>query len=378
MSTIVETQLRQTCPFENPLEHGQDAVRILRPSVRRGEEVRRPLPFPFLEIFQDSNHVIPNGDRSVCVLGLERAFLNVSLNPYHLTADRQRLLLVVHVLPLQPEQFPAAQSGRKLHVVKLELATYLCFREEPAEVFDGHRLHLLLLTLREFASGDGIREDQVFGDRFLEGGVQHRTDIGNCFHAQPFRLVLRLLPLDPTVRQQGVEELLEVERRDLAHGQTADAGLDMEPDVAFIRFVGRSPHVRLLEGFEPGIAPVSDCHLVRDDHVNLLRFRELGNQLFLDLRLRLAEDVLEDLFARYGIVTDGVASFPATVGTLTDAAFAVRAFLWHSVHLSFPFLLPHNIPQPCPEVQPLRNFIIPDTFWLRYLRFRYSYAILTS
>ena len=179
-------------------------------------------------------------------------------------------------------------------------------------------------------------------DRLVERGVQHRADVADRFDAETFGLVLRLLPLDPTVRQQGVEEFLEVERRDLAQREVSDAGLDVKADVAFVGFVGRGPHVRLLEGFEPGFAPVPDRHLVRDDHVDLLRFRELGGQLFLDLRLRLAEDILEYLLSCYGIMTDGVASFPPSVGTFADTAFAVRTFLCHICHPFRIFFTTHN------------------------------------
>ena len=112
----------------------------------------------------------------------------MSLHPDHLPADRQCLFRIVHVLPLESEQFSAAQSCRELHVVELELAAGLCFREEASEIGDGHGLHLLLLALREFATDNGIGHHQVFCDRLIECGIQHRADVGDCLHAQPLRL----------------------------------------------------------------------------------------------------------------------------------------------------------------------------------------------
>ena len=113
MSTIVKTKLRQPLPFLDELEHRQDAVRIPRASVRRGEEIRRLLPFPFLQVFQDGNDVIPDCNRAICVLGLEKAFLDAALHADHLTADRQRLLRIVYVPPLQSKQFVSAKPGSK-------------------------------------------------------------------------------------------------------------------------------------------------------------------------------------------------------------------------------------------------------------------------
>jgi len=54
-------------------------------------------------------------------------------------------------------------------------------------------------------------------------------------------------------------------------------------------------------------------------------------QLFLDFRLRLTKDVLDDGFSGFRIVTDGVAPLPASVLSLADVPLAVCSSFRHGI-----------------------------------------------
>ena len=59
----------------------------------------------------------------------------------------------VYVLPPEPQQLTAPQSGRKLEVVHFVHAAVLCFMEERAELVGGERVHFLVLDLRQGTGG---------------------------------------------------------------------------------------------------------------------------------------------------------------------------------------------------------------------------------
>ena len=54
-------------------------------------------------------------------------------------------------------------------------------------------------------------------------------------------------------------------------------------------------------------------------------------QLFLDLGLRLAEDIFDDGLSGFRIVTDSVPAFPASVLSFSDVALAVRSSFRHKI-----------------------------------------------
>ena len=54
-------------------------------------------------------------------------------------------------------------------------------------------------------------------------------------------------------------------------------------------------------------------------------------EFFLDLSLRLAEDIFDDGLASFRIVTDCVPALPASVFPLADISLAVCSSLWHGI-----------------------------------------------
>ena len=58
-------------------------------------------------------------------------------------------------------------------------------------------------------------------------------------------------------------------------------------------------------------------------------------QLFFYFRLCLAEDIFDDGFSSFRIVTDCVPTLPAAVLSFADVPFPVRSSLWHKISLLF-------------------------------------------
>ena len=54
-------------------------------------------------------------------------------------------------------------------------------------------------------------------------------------------------------------------------------------------------------------------------------------QFFLDFRLRLAEDIFDDGFASFRIVTDCVPALPSTVLSFADIPLPVCSSFWHDI-----------------------------------------------
>ena len=96
-------------------------------------------------------------------------------------------------------------------------------------------------------------------------------------------------------------------------------------------FVGRWAQLDFRIVFHPDLQPatyrVGLGPPVVDAHVFLDGFL----QLFLDLGLRLAEDIFDDGLSGFRIVTDCVSSLPASVFPLADISLAVCSSLWHGI-----------------------------------------------
>ena len=93
----------------------------------------------------------------------------------------------------------------------------------------------------------------------------------------------------------------------------------------------RRPEFYFCVVFHPDLQPCSHrvgfCLAVVDAHVFLDGFF----QLFLDFRLRLAENILDDGLPCFGIVADSVPALPSTVLSFADVPFPVRSSFRHGI-----------------------------------------------
>ena len=109
----------------------------------------------------------------------------------------------------------------------------------------------------------------------------------------------------------------------------------MRLDVVFQKalrgFEGRWAQLDFCVVFHPHFQPTSHGvglgPSVVDSHIFLDGFF----QLFLDLGLRLAEDIFDDGLACFGIMTNRVPSLPTTILAFSDVALAVCSSLWHGI-----------------------------------------------
>ena len=79
----------------------------------------------------------------------------------------------------------------------------------------------------------------------------------------------------------------------------------------------------------PASQPCGHGVLVGAADIDALGGLHCGGQLRFALRLRFAQDVLDDTLASFRVVACGVAALPATVTAFADVALTVGAFLGH-------------------------------------------------
>ena len=146
-----------------------------------------------------------------------------------------------------------------------------------------------------------------------------------------FRLFLGLDAVySPTVQQVLVESL-QVQRGQVCQRDAADLRLDVVFQKTLAGLERGRSEFHLGVVLHPDLQPTSHgvgfCLAVVDTHIFLDGFL----QLFLDFCLRLAENVLDDGFAGFRIVTDCVPALPSTVLSFADVPFPVRSSLWHGI-----------------------------------------------
>ncbi|MEI3142989.1 MAG: hypothetical protein V8S77_07160 [Oscillospiraceae bacterium] len=98
-------------------------------------------------------------------------------------------------------------------------------------------------------------------------------------------------------------------------------------------FEGRWAQLDFCVVFHPHFQPCSHRVGLGPPIVDAHVFLDGLFQLFLDFGLRLAEDIFDDGFAGFRIVTDCVAALPSSILALSDIAFSVCSSFWHKIDL---------------------------------------------
>ena len=101
---IVEPDLLQPCPLQNPVEHVEHAVWGDGPSRGGGEDVGAGLSILLLLVLQDVHRIVREGDGAVGVLGFQWCLYHLAVNPGYLSADPEGVGLEVDIGPLEPQQ----------------------------------------------------------------------------------------------------------------------------------------------------------------------------------------------------------------------------------------------------------------------------------
>ena len=140
------------------------------------------------------------------------------------------------------------------------------------------------------------------------------------------------IPLDAAGFLQVVVELLDLDGGQLFQRCVAQFGDDVVVDVVEVVVLGFLPQARLGVDLVPQLDPRAQRVGLGAAHVQLFSLRDGLLELFLGFRLGFSEDAFVDGLAGGGIIACGVASLPAAVLPLADAALAVCSFLWHGIN----------------------------------------------
>ena len=154
-----------------------------------------------------------------------------------------------------------------------------------------------------------------------------RTVLG----ARPFGFFFRLDAVYPPTVQQVLVESLQVQRSEVCQWNTADLRLDVVFQKTLRGFVGRWAQLDFLRSFPSTLPANSHGVGLGPSVVDTDVFLDGFFQFFFYFRLRLAEDVFDDGFASFRIVTDSVPAFPASILALSDVPFPrlLVALAWY-------------------------------------------------
>jgi len=197
----------------------------------------------------------------------------------------------------------------------------------------GQRFHLLVFDFRQGAALRRIAGYQLLLHGEIVRRANHLMDVPHRFGSQTFRFLFRFNAVYPATIQQMLIEPLQVQRCQVCQRNAADLRLDVVFQKALRGFEGRWAQLDFCVVLHPDLQPCSygvgfgppivDAHIFLDGFL----------QLFLNLRLRLAEDIFDDGLASFEIVTNCVPAFPSSILAFSDIAFAVCSSFWHKISL---------------------------------------------
>ena len=108
-------------------------------------------------------------------------------------------------------------------------------------------------------------------------------------------------------------------------------GFDVVVDIASVGLVGGWSDFQFGVIFEPHVHPLPQRVLSGFDDVQSFVFLNGPLQLFLDLSLGLAQNILDDGLACNGIGSCGVPTLPATILSLSQTALTVGSSFCHMI-----------------------------------------------
>ena len=245
--------------------------------------------------------------------------------------DFQYATVEVDVRPLQPQQFAPPKSGGKVEVVELVHAAVFGLLEECAELIRGQGFHLLVFDFWQRTALCGIFRDEALFHGKIVRRTDHLVDISHRLGRQTFRLFLGLDAVYPATVQQMLVEPLQVQRSEICQRDAANLRLDVILEKALRGFEGRWAEFHLGVVLHPHFQPCSHRvglgPSVVDAHVFLYGFL----QLLLDRSLRLSENIFDDGFSGFRIVTDSVSALPAAILSFADVPFPVCSSFRHGI-----------------------------------------------
>ena len=164
VAQIVESDPRESRPFQHPVEHMQHTVRENRHTRGAGEH---PGAAPrFLPLcLQNAYRILCQRQGAVGVFRFQRCLHHLTVDPGDLPPYPEVTPLQIDVLPLQAEKFSPAEPSSQFQIVELKHAAVLGLSPEGLELLHQQGFHLLVLQL-----GRGTALRRICGDQFLLPG----------------------------------------------------------------------------------------------------------------------------------------------------------------------------------------------------------------
>ena len=131
--------------------------------------------------------------------------------------------------------------------------------------------------------------------------------------------------------EEEVKAEYQVQRGQVVQRDASSVPLVVVFQKALRGFEGRWAQLDFCVVFHPDLQPTPHRVGLGPSVVDADVFLDGFLQLFLDLCLRLAEDVFDDGLASLWIVADSVSSLPASVLSLADVPFPVRSSFRHKI-----------------------------------------------
>ena len=163
------------------------------------------------------------------------------------------------------------------------------------------------------------------------GRADHLVDVAHRFGSQTFRLFLGLDAVYSPAVQQVLVEPLQVQRGQVCQRDVADLRFDVVFQKALAGFEGGRSEFYFCVVLHPHLQPTPHRVGLGPPVVDADVFLDGFLQLFLDLGLRLTEDILDDGLASFRVVTDCVPALPSTVLSFADVPFPVRSSFRHGI-----------------------------------------------
>ncbi len=238
-----------------------------------------------------------------------------------LLADEDRFVFDVQVSPEEGNQLTFPEAADQRQVEHREEASGVGGVEVGFHILWVECLSLEFLNLGSDAVIGRIAGDQTLLDGSFEGAVEHEVDAADGGAAQARALILP--NVDPAALHQVFVELLEVAGGQLGEFDLTNPRNGVGFDHQLVAVCCGKADVGLGVEIVPGAEPSGYGVFFSTDHIEVLDFFQDFGQLRLDFCLGLAEDIFDNSFTGGGIVSGGVAAFPAAIASLADVSFAV-------------------------------------------------------
>ena len=151
VSQIMEPDLRQSRPFQHPVEHVEHTVRRHGAAPWAREYPGACSDLLFL-LIQNVYRILCQRQGAVGVFCFQGSLHHLTVDSCYLPFNPEAAPFQIKVLPLEPQQFSPPQAGGQLHVIELEHSALFRLPQEGGQLLHRQGFHLPVLHLRQGAT----------------------------------------------------------------------------------------------------------------------------------------------------------------------------------------------------------------------------------